>query len=154
MFKNVFSKLFSGTKAEPAPPPSARGAGSKSAPAAGPEPRAAGKTEPQAEAKSKDKGRAAAPVPAEKPAPAPAGGGKPKAIIEWEKKAAKTVEKGADPKMLCGITDAMSREEIRDHLAMLYRRHNRAASSLDATLRAEAEIMLNAIVTCRDKLLK
>jgi hypothetical protein len=43
--------------------------------------------------------------------------------------------------------------DIKDHLALLYRRHNHAASSLDESLRAESEIMLDAIVTCREKYL-
>ena len=62
-----------------------------------------------------------------------------------------------DPTMsaeqLCGIQPGMQLPEIKDHLAMLYRRHNRAASSLDENLRAEAEIMLDAIVECREKYL-
>jgi hypothetical protein len=48
----------------------------------------------------------------------------------------------------------MKAEQIRDHLAMLYRRHNRAAASLDAGLREEAELMLDAIVQCREKFLE
>ncbi len=47
----------------------------------------------------------------------------------------------------------MSTDEIRDHLARLYRRHNRAASSLEDDLRQEAERMLEAVVQCREKFL-
>ena len=61
------------------------------------------------------------------------------------------VDASQSPEQLCGIAASMSRTEIKDHLALLYRRHNRAASSLDDTLRAEAEIMLDAIVACREK---
>lgn len=61
------------------------------------------------------------------------------------------VDASQSPEQLCGITSSMKPEEIREHLALLYRRHNRAASSLDDTLRAEAEIMLDAIVACREK---
>ena len=43
------------------------------------------------------------------------------------------------------------REKIREHLAMLFRRHNRAASSLDDKLRTEAELMLDAIVAVRER---
>ena len=43
------------------------------------------------------------------------------------------------------------REEISAQLAMLYRRHNRAASSLEASLREEAEIMLDVIASMRQK---
>ena len=50
---------------------------------------------------------------------------------------------------LCNLTDGMTHEELRDHLAKLYRRHNRAASSLNPELRLEAERMLDAIVEVR-----
>ena len=50
---------------------------------------------------------------------------------------------------LCGLTDGMTHEELREHLAKLYRRHNRAASSLNPELRSEAERMLDAIVEVR-----
>jgi hypothetical protein len=63
------------------------------------------------------------------------------------------VDPGAPPEVLCGLSPGMSTEEIRDHLALLYRRHNRAASSLDEALRADAEIMLDAIVRCRETFL-
>jgi len=63
------------------------------------------------------------------------------------------IDPKAAPEVLCGLTPGMSTDEIRDHLAALYRRHNRAASSLDDTLRADAEIMLDAIVRCRESLL-
>jgi hypothetical protein len=53
---------------------------------------------------------------------------------------------------MCEIDAAtMDRDAIRAHLAALYRRHNAAAASLDAELRAEAELMLDAIVACREK---
>ena len=52
---------------------------------------------------------------------------------------------------LCGITKGMSQEEIDKRLTELYRRHNRAASSLDAKLREEAEVMLDTIVELRMK---
>jgi len=52
---------------------------------------------------------------------------------------------------LCDIDpDTMDREEIRARLAVLYRRYNAVASSLNAELRAEAEQMLDAIVACRE----
>ncbi|MEM9283944.1 MAG: hypothetical protein AAGA96_19150, partial [Verrucomicrobiota bacterium] len=56
------------------------------------------------------------------------------------------------PEGLCEIEpDSMDRETIRDRLAMLYQRHNEAASSLNPELRKEAEHMLEAIVHCREK---
>lgn len=55
------------------------------------------------------------------------------------------------PEEWCGITAGMSPEEIRARLALLYRRFNRATSSLDPKLRAEAEVMLDAIVAVREK---
>ena len=45
----------------------------------------------------------------------------------------------------------MSKDEIKARLAFLYRRYNRATSSLDENLRAEAEIMLDAIVAVRER---
>ncbi|MBL9114501.1 MAG: hypothetical protein JNJ83_05800 [Verrucomicrobiaceae bacterium] len=59
--------------------------------------------------------------------------------------------KSQTPEEICGITPKMSKEQIRDELKILYRRFNRAASSLDAKTRAEAELMLDAIVTVREK---
>lgn len=56
------------------------------------------------------------------------------------------------PEEMCEIDpETMDRDMIRAHLAVLYRRHNAAAASLDADLRAEAELMLDAIVACREK---
>jgi hypothetical protein len=63
------------------------------------------------------------------------------------------VDASMSPEQLCGITANMAPADIKEHLALLYRRHNHAASSLDESLRAESEIMLDAIVTCRDKYL-
>lgn len=57
------------------------------------------------------------------------------------------------PEELCGITAEMSPSELKNRLAELYQRHNRASSSLDENLRAEAEIMLDAIVACRERYL-
>jgi hypothetical protein len=45
----------------------------------------------------------------------------------------------------------MNKDQIRDRLKLLYRRYNRAASSLDAKTRAEADKMLDAIVKVREK---
>jgi len=56
------------------------------------------------------------------------------------------------PEVLCEIDpDSMTKDEIRDHLKKLYKRHNEAAASLDKKLRDEAEKMLDAIVECRGK---
>ena len=55
------------------------------------------------------------------------------------------------PEDLCGVDAKMNKEQIRDRLKLLYRRHNRAASSLDPKTRAEADSMLNAIVSIREK---
>lgn len=63
------------------------------------------------------------------------------------------IDPTARPEDLCGLTPGMSTSEIRDHLARLYRRHNRAASSLEGDLREEAEIMLEAVVRCRETFL-
>lgn len=69
-----------------------------------------------------------------------------------EKAAAASPEKKKKtPDELCGITSKMGKNEIRERLALLYKRYNRASSSLDAGVRAEAEEMLNAIVVVREK---
>jgi len=57
------------------------------------------------------------------------------------------------PASLCGLTPDMTPDQIRSRLAHLYRRHNQAASSLDPDLRREAELMLDAVVLCRETLL-
>ncbi len=90
-----------------------------------------------------------------KPAtPAQAGGTTADAVKKaWEAKAGTSLKEGATNEELCGITASMSREEIRSILATLYRRHNRAASSLDSKLRDEAEIMLEAIAAMKEKYL-
>ena len=54
---------------------------------------------------------------------------------------------------LCELADGMTHEEVRVQLAKLYRRHNRAASSLNPELREEAERMLDAIVEVRHRYL-
>lgn len=56
------------------------------------------------------------------------------------------------PEAMCEIDPKkMKRSEIKDRLAMLYQRHNQAASSLNPELQEEAEHMLQAIVFCRQK---
>ncbi|MDG2125620.1 MAG: hypothetical protein P8J87_18095 [Verrucomicrobiales bacterium] len=77
----------------------------------------------------------------------------PKAKADWEQKAAQTLDPLSPPEHLCGLRDGMTPKELQDQLALLYKRHNRAASSLDPKLRKEAEIMLDAIVECRKKYL-
>lgn len=72
---------------------------------------------------------------------------------EWASKAAETINPKASPEVLCGVNKSMPKEEIQEKLAVLYRRHNRAASSLDAKMRQEAEIMLEAIATMKEKYL-
>ncbi len=63
----------------------------------------------------------------------------------------KAVEKPKTPEEICGITAQMSQPEVRERLALLYKRYNRATSSLDAQLRGEAERMLDAVVIIREK---
>lgn len=55
------------------------------------------------------------------------------------------------PEDICAITPKMNKEEVRARLAFLYRRYNRATSSLDAKLRAEADEVLDAVVAVREK---
>jgi hypothetical protein len=96
--------------------------------------------------------RAAATAGAATPAPAPA----PEKAVEAAVRQATTrprLDAATPPEQLCGLTPEMTKEQIRDHLAMLYQRHNRAASSLEADLREEAELMLDAVVRCRETFL-
>jgi len=72
---------------------------------------------------------------------------------QWEAQASQSISKSASREELCGITEGMSTDELRERLATLYRRHNRAASSLDEKLRDEAEHMLEAIAALREKYL-
>jgi hypothetical protein len=105
---------------------------------------------------SRGKALRAAPVPARTSAPSargPQAPANPAAAAVLEATTRPALDPKAAPELLCGLTPGMSTEEIRDHLAALYRRHNRAASSLDDSLRADAEIMLDAIVRCRESLL-
>lgn len=53
--------------------------------------------------------------------------------------------------LLCGISPNMPRDQVAAQIKLLYRRYNRAASSLDANVRAEAERMLEAIVEVREQ---
>ena len=61
------------------------------------------------------------------------------------------VTAGPSPDDLCEITPKMPKDQIQARLKLLYRRYNRSASSLDAKIRDEAEIMLDAIVKVREK---
>jgi hypothetical protein len=87
---------------------------------------------------------------AKKPAAAAPKGG----VLEQVAKGKAPVEAPAKPKTaeeLCEITPKMSKDEIKARLKLLFRRFNRGASSLDAKVREEAEVMLNAVVEVREK---
>ncbi len=89
----------------------------------------------------------AAPPPAAKPK---AGG----TLLDKVNKGAPTaakVEPAKSADELCGITPKMGKEEVKAQLKVLFRRYNRSASSLDAKIRAEADKMLDAIVSVREK---
>lgn len=94
--------------------------------------------------------KTAAPPP---PAP-PAAAAKSGSLLDKvgaAKPQAPAVSPTASPEELCGITPKMSKDQIRGQLKLLYRRYNRGASSLDAKVRGEADRMLDAIVTIREK---
>ncbi len=55
------------------------------------------------------------------------------------------------PEELCEIKKGMSKSDIHARIKLLYRRYNRAASSLDNKTRHEADRMLDAIVAIREK---
>ncbi len=101
------------------------------------------KTRPEAEPTAP-----AAPAPAKAVAKAEVKGKEiaPKAVTKAEPSAP-----AKPPEELCGILPSMSKDDIKARLAFLYRRYNSATSSLDAKLRKEAEIMLDAVVTVREK---
>ena len=102
-----------------------------------------------------EKSRPVPPAPAPSPPPPkPAPATTPAAKEEWARQAARRIDPTATPEALCGITPEMNEEQISAQLATLYRRHNRAASSLEAHLREEAEIMLDVIAAMRQKYLK
>ena len=137
MFGRVITKIFKrgAPVAKPAPSENVKPAtqqlfGRKSAPPA------AGVAEPKAK------------TPAKATEPAA-----DSAKQKWASKAAESLDPKASPEILCGVNRSMAREEIQEKLAVLYRRHNRAASSLDAKMREEAEIMLEAIATMKEKYL-
>ena len=105
--------------------------------------------------------RSKATPPASKPP-----GGKERAKAPPKRPGAKPVEKGAKaaepapppvdpmtPEERCGITEKMSKDEIREQLKKLFRRHNRLASSMDLDARQEAEYTLDVIVQMREKYL-
>lgn len=73
-----------------------------------------------------------------------------KKIIEAPAPAAK-VEAPKSPEELCGIEPKMAKDQVKERLKLLYRRYNRAASSLDSSTRGEADVMLDAIVAVREK---
>ncbi|CAN5460435.1 hypothetical protein BH23VER1_BH23VER1_24570 [soil metagenome] len=77
----------------------------------------------------------------------------PAAKRQWEERAAREINPKLPGEELCELRDGMTHAELREHLSLLYRRHNRAASSLDPKLRREANIMLDAIVAMRQKYL-
>jgi len=64
-----------------------------------------------------------------------------------------SLPESATAEELCELTDGMTHEQVRAQLSKLYRRHNRAASSLNPELREQAERMLDAIVEVRHRYL-
>lgn len=149
MFGKVLNKLFRrGNAAAAKSAPVVKSAGTAVMPAsAAPAPR------PVVEPVSSTKGRSTG-APAEMPdrgAATAEGRGADSVKQEWLNKSAKHISGTESAEELCGISKTMPKEEIREKLATLYRRHNRAASSLDARLRDEAEMMLEAIATVKER---
>ena len=73
-----------------------------------------------------------------------------KKIVEAPAPAPK-VEPPKSPEELCGIEPKWNKDQVKERLKLLYRRYNRAASSLDSSTRSEADSMLDAIVAVREK---
>ena len=90
--------------------------------------------------------RNAPPSPASFPPPPPAGKATASSAPAPVSKSSPSTPEG-----LLGIEPKMNKEQIRDRLKLLYRRYNRAASSLDNATRSEADAMLDAIVAVREK---
>ena len=92
--------------------------------------------------------RATPSVPSTPSPPPPA-----KAVATAPAPAAAPVKAAAPstPEELLGIDPKLNKEQIREFLKRLYRRYNRAASSLDNATRTEADAMLDAIVAVREK---
>lgn len=88
-----------------------------------------------------------APVPAPSPVPAAT----PSAREKWLRQSSQGLSRQASPEELCGITPEMDAAQIRERLAKLYQRHNRAASSLDPKLREDAEYMLETLAGLRER---
>jgi len=107
--------------------------------------------QPLAKTKGKTKPQPAAPPVKQTRPEKPGVGATPKAKEEWARQAAKQISPDATPEQLCGIVEGMTKEQVAAQLAILYRRHNRAASSLEERLREEAEIMLDVIAAMRQK---
>jgi len=61
------------------------------------------------------------------------------------------VEPAKSPDELCGIEPKWNKDQVKERLKLLYRRYNRAASSLNNSTRGEADAMLDAIVAVREK---
>lgn len=123
MFKKVLQSISKSLQRQTAPAP-AKPAAPEAKPVPAAEAKPAAKAE-KAPAESPLKKIAAPPAPAPEPEKA--------------------------PEQLCGIEPKMNKDQIRDRLKLLYRRYNRAASSLDAKTRIEADKMLTAIVKVREK---
>ncbi len=93
------------------------------------------------------------PVPAPAPAAAAGPAAAPSAKDKWMQQASQSLSRQTSPEELCGITPDMTPDQIRERLAKLYQRHNRAASSLDPKLREEAEFMLETLAALRERYL-
>jgi hypothetical protein len=93
-------------------------------------------------AKTEAPKQVAAPAPTTPPA---------NSVLNQIAKPAATPAKPQTPEELCEITPKMSKDQIQAQLKLLYRRYNRSASSLDSKISREADQMLTAIVTVREK---
>lgn len=106
----------------------------------------ASKEKPQAQPASKAEA-ATPPKAGDKAKP----GEKPQPVVSKPAPPKSAPKKQQTPEEMCGVTPKMNKDEVRERLAFLYQRYNRATSSLDAGLRAEAEDMLDAVVMVREK---
>jgi hypothetical protein len=143
MFARVLNKLFKRGTSTPAAP-IVKSAATATAPPAQP-----------AKTGGDPSGKGGA-APAAKGAPASASPSASATAVkdQWKKQAEQTIAAGSKAEVLCEITPSMSKEQIAEQLAKLYRRHNRAASSLDEKMREESEVMLEAIAQIKEKYLK
>lgn len=136
MFRALL-RFFRRKSAEPRPPSASQSSANSARRSGSPVSSASGQ-----------KGGRGIPAPSQSPAPPPA---EAAARQAWEQESSRRLPRDVSPEELCGITPDMDAAAIRNRIAFLYQRHNRAASSLDPGLQSDAEYMLESLALLREK---